>query len=240
MPDLVQHRRTGRRFSARELTASAGRIRGLRKCPDCDVAMTPVACNGATSRVAPHYRANGHHAAGCRHDGLHPDASPDETRRTRAAIGSSAPVPGRLRLARVRVQRRDPDTSVPGAIQIRTYLRLRNTDAPPATHPSTASMLHGIAEIYWECPSERWRRLNIPGCPGQTYGECFRPPKIATGHVRHELSVLFAPIRFLRSAIRGRTIIMGLVPTLWLSPRVGNRRPPPDAVYRVVPHRAVV
>ena len=103
----------------------------------------------------------------------------------------------------------------------------------PGTHGSTASTLHGIAEVYWKHLSERWRPLRIPGCPGRTYCDCFRPLMNTTGYVPHEPSMLFAPIRFRRPIVRGGTIIIELVLAIWLFPCVSDQPTSPDAVHRV-------
>ena len=195
--------------------------------------MTPVACGPGAYKVSPHFRANGQHAAQCRSDGLHPDARRAETRPTRTSRGFAEPIPARLLLARIRPQRRDPDTTNPEAVATRTYRRWRDAGASPTPHESTASTLHGIADVYCRYPAQRSRRLRVPGCAGRTYRECFRPLNNASGYVRHEPGVLFAPIRFRRPAVRGHTVTIEPVPAVWLSPRIANRPTPPDAVYRV-------
>ena len=76
----------------------------------------------------------------------------------------------------------------------------------------------------------------IPGCAGRTYRECFRPLENANRYVRHHACVLFAPIRFRRPPLRGRTITIEFTPAVRLSPRNANKRTRPDAVYRVSFH----
>ena len=99
-------------------------------------------------------------------------------------------------------------------------------------HDSTASTLHGIADVFCRYLSERSRGLRIPGCAGRTYRECFRPLENANRYVRHHACVLFAPIRFRRPPLRGRAITIEFTPAMRLSPRNANRRTRPDAVYR--------
>ena len=223
-------------MDARELSLSPEYLSDRWKCPGCKVEMIPVACDAGDYRISPHFRANGQHEQSCEYDGIYQDAKDGEIRTVEETMGPPEFMPGVLRLAGQRPQHRELDCDEHTELSTNRYRGKGSEQTSLTTHESTATTLRRIAEGYCRYPSERNRRLKIPGCHGKTYEQCFGELRNANELVQFEVKVLFAPIRFKRPIVHGSTITLELNPAIWLTSGCKGNSTQPDMNYCITFH----
>lgn len=137
---------------------------------------------GRHYRVVPHFRVEGTHADDCDWEGLQVDIATAEPHEVLARRNLPGLEPVRLRL----VERRPhvaPDAAQfdPGRPK-GLGAAGHGGEAAAGAHDAVAGTLHRIAEAYLAFPYWRDRPLEIPGCDGKTYAECFSllQPKVSS------------------------------------------------------------
>lgn len=225
MTDVARARETGLLHSAGELRIEPALQEMTWECLDCRVEMAPVAVDpGREFKVIPYFRCVMQHAEDCQADGAIVPVSGEPRRTPEGANGNPGAVPSRLRLVEHRLlvedrERDDQDDDV-----------ARRTDGGQPgqagrEHDNVAGALHRIAEAY--CIYEgidRWP-LSIPGCVGQTYGECFER-LVSTSYGReYRRKVYYAEISFRRVEALDDLVEIALQPAFFTPMPDGRKQP---------------